>query len=103
MGIIETLRQFRIGPFTIFDTATAFLGIFLIAPFLTKLFLLVHVYIPRSAWLWFTIPIGEIFHLIIRQETPVMKMLTNPNGDYIAKIALLVLILVGLSQIRIQR
>lgn len=50
MDFISVLRQFRIGPFTIFDTAAAYIGIFFLAPLLTKIFSKIHVNISRG-WL----------------------------------------------------
>lgn len=100
MDFIGVLRQFRIGPFTIFDTLTAYIGIFLIAPLLTKLFSRLHLYISRTGWLWLTLPIGVIFHLVLHINTPFMKMLLNPSGDYLAKIVLLFMLYMGLRNIR---
>lgn len=100
MDYIGILRQFRIGPFTIFDTATAYLGVFLLAPLLTKLFLKLHLYISRAKWLWLTLPISVIFHFVSHQNTPFMKMLLDPKGFYIAKIVLLFMLYMGLRNIR---
>lgn len=101
MDIIGTLRQFRIGPFTVFDTLLAYVGIYLIAPLLSKLFAKINISISRSSWLWLTLPISVIPHLIFNQNTPFMKMLLNPNGDYIAKIVLLFMLYMGLRNINI--
>lgn len=100
MDVIGILRQFKIGSFTIFDTGTAYLGVFLLAPLLTKLFSKLHLYISRTAWLWLTLPISVIFHLVFRQHTPFMKMLLDPNGFYIAKIILLFMLYMGLKNIK---
>jgi ABC-type enterochelin transport system permease subunit len=101
MDILDFLRQFRIGPFAIFDTALAYVGIFLLAPVLTKLFYRFHFNISRTAWLWLTLPISVIFHFVFRQSTPFMKMFLDPNGFYIAKIILLFMLYMGLRNIRI--
>lgn len=103
MGFIEILRQYRIGPFTIFDTVTAYVGIFLVAPILSKLFSWVHISIPKTSWLWLTLPISVAVHFILHINTPFMKMFLDPNGSYIAKIVLLFMLLMGLKQIRIQK
>lgn len=100
MELIGVLRQFRIGPFAIFDTAIAYAGIFLVAPLLTKLFSRLHLYISRTAWLWLTLPISVIFHFVFRQNTPFMRMLLDPNGFYIEKVALLFMLYMGLRNIR---
>jgi ABC-type enterochelin transport system permease subunit len=101
MNFIDFLRQFKIGPFAIFDTTLAYVGIFLVAPLLTKLFSRLQLRISRTAWLWLTLPIAVIFHLVFRQSTPFMKMFLDPNGFYIAKIILLFMLYMGLKNIRI--
>lgn len=101
MNFIDFLRQFRIGPFAIFDTALAYVGIFFVAPLLTKLFSRFHLNISRTAWLWLTLPIAVIFHLVFRQSTPFMKMFLDLNGFYIAKIILLSMLYMGLRNIKV--
>lgn len=103
MGIIETLRQFRIGPFTVFDTATAYIGIFLISPILNWILAKIHIHVSRVGWVWLTLPIGIVFHLIFNQSTPMMKILLNPSGDYIIKIVLVLMLFMGLRQVKIQK
>jgi hypothetical protein len=97
---LETLRQLRIGPFSFFDTATAYFGILLIAPLLTKLFSKIGLYINRIQWLWLTLPIAVLFHLLLRLNTPLIKMLMHfPSGIFIA-IVLIVMLYLGLKDIR---
>lgn len=103
MEIIEILRQYRIGPFTIFDTALAYGAIFLLAPLLTKLFLKINVSFSRTDWLWLTLPIAVIFHFVLQQHTPFMEMLLNPNDFYIAKIVLLLMLYMGLRKKRLPK
>ncbi len=103
MDFIGVLRQLRIGPFTIFDTVIAYVAIYLLAPLLTKLFSKIHIHIFRIGWLWLTLPIGVIFHLVLHINTPFMKMLLNPSGDYLAKIVLLFMLYMGLKNIRVSK
>lgn len=100
MDPIRILRQFTVGPFTIFDIATAYIGIYLIAPLLTKLFSKIHIYITTAGWLWLTLPIGVIFHIVFHINTPYMRMLLNPHGSYVAKIVLLFMLYMGLRNSR---
>jgi uncharacterized integral membrane protein len=102
MDVISIFRQYRIGPFTIFDTVTAYVGIFLIAPLLTKIFSKIHINFSRAGWLWLTLPISVIFHLIFRQNTPFMKMLLNPHQFqfYLGIIILLFMSYMGLRKIK---
>ena len=96
MGI-EQLRHFRFGPFTYFDTLTAYVGIFLIAPLLTKLFSKFHIYIKRTEWLWLTLPIALTFHFALKLDTPFKQMFLNPAGYYfIPQIVILFMLFMGL-------
>src|SRR3989338_7238300 len=99
MDLISALRQFRIGPFTIFDTAAAYVGIFLLSPLLTKLFFKFHLNISKTSWLWLTLPISVIFHFVFRQNTPLIKMLLDPSSFYIIAIVLLLMTYMGLRNI----
>lgn len=103
MEIIDTLRQFRIGPFTVFDFVTAYLGIFILALILSKLFPKINTYIPLSSWIWLTLPIGVIVHLALQINSPLIKMLLDPNGSYIAKIVLIFMLFMGLRGIRFKK
>ncbi|MDD2224563.1 MAG: hypothetical protein PHP97_00160 [Candidatus Shapirobacteria bacterium] len=104
MNYITFFRQFKIGPFATFDFVTAYLLVFLLSPFLTKLFSIFHLNISRSAWLWLTLPISVIFHLIFNQKTPLMKMLLDPKHFqfYLVIAILLFMIYMGLKNIRIK-
>ena len=101
MDYLAFLRQFRIGTFPIFDVVISYIGIFLIAPILTKIFLLLHLNIPRSAWLWWTIPIGVLFHVIFSQDTPLMRMLAHPTQVWPAALVLIVMIAMGVRQVSV--
>lgn len=80
MAYIEYLRQFRIGQFTIFDTASAYVGILILSPLLSWLVSKIHLKIPTASWIWFTLPLSVIFHVIFHQPTPLIKILTNPDN-----------------------
>ena len=100
MGFIEVLRQVRVGPFTLFDTLAAYVGIFLVSPLLSKLFAKFNISISKSNWLWLTLPIGVIFHLIFQVHSPFIKMLLDPNGNYLSKIVLIFMFFMGLKTIK---
>lgn len=91
MFSIEYLRQFRIGPFAIFDIISSYLGILILSPILSWVASRMNLKISTITWLWFTLPLAVIFHIIFRQSTPMMKMLTN-LGNYQFYIAILILI-----------
>ncbi|MFA6519028.1 MAG: hypothetical protein WCV93_05280 [Candidatus Shapirobacteria bacterium] len=102
MNYLDYLRQFKIGPFAIFDTALAYLAIFLLSPLLTKLFSVFHLSVSRVALLWLTLPISVLFHLIFRQNTPLMKILSDPSqfSFYLSLGLLLLMTYLGLKDIK---
>lgn len=99
--IIDSLRQFKVGPFTVFDIVLAYVGIFLLAPLLSKLFAKINLEISRAAWLWLTLPISVLAHGLFQQNTPLMKMLLNPHDFYLAKVVVVLTLYMGLSKIRL--
>lgn len=100
MSAIELARSFRIGPFSVFDFATAYLGIYLAAPLLSKLFRRFNLEIPRSSWLWFTLPIAILVHLALGLQTPLTKMVLDPNGYYLTKIIIFAMLFMGIRLIK---
>ncbi len=101
MPSLEYLRSFRFGPFTFFDTVLSYLAVLILSPLLTKLAAKMHLKIPTSSWLWFTLPVSVIFHFIFRQDTPLMKILANPNQFqfYIALLVLFAMTYMGFRKI----
>lgn len=101
MSNIDFLRSFRIGEYAIFDLATSFIGVLILSPLLIRLFRLVHLDIPLSSWMLFTLPISILAHLIVGNHTPMTKYFFDPSGHYILKIFIIVLLIVGLRRISI--
>lgn len=102
MDYLSTVRQYRVGSFALFDTVVAYVGIFLLAPLLTKLFLKEYIAIPRASWMWLMLPISVVFHLIFSQNTPFMKMLVNPQQlqFYMATIMFFAMTYMGIRGIK---
>lgn len=100
MNIISTLRQYRIGPYSIFDFVTAYLGILIISPLLKKVAARFGLNISITHWLWLTVPIGIVTHIIIRQQTLLTSQFLNPNGDYLVKVIVLFMVYMGLKDIK---
>lgn len=80
MVSLEYLRQFRIGPFAIFDTVASYVGAGILSPLLSWLASKVNITVPKVSWLWFTLPLAVVFHTIFRQPTPLMKILSYPEN-----------------------
>ena len=92
---IEFLRQFRLGGYAIFDFAAAFLGIYLLAPLLSKLFKKLGLDIPKLSWMFLTLPIGIATHILVGNITPLTRDFLNLHDHYILKIFILVLLVLG--------
>ena len=102
MFTLEFLRSYKIFGFAIFDLTVSLLGISFLSPLLSKLFLLIRLDIPRSSWLYFTLPIGILAHMLTRNCTPMTQAILDPSGHYFLKVFLLILIILGISGIRIR-
>jgi ethanolamine transporter EutH len=100
---IEFLRQFRIGEYAIFDFAVAFLGIYLLSPLLSKLFLKIKIDIPKKNWLYLTLPMGILAHILASNITPMTRDFLNIYDHYILKILILVLLILGLKNIKLSK
>jgi hypothetical protein len=100
MITIDFLRQFRIGGFAIFDLSTAFLGILLLSPVLSWIFRKVGLEIPKKSWIFWTLPIGILTHLLIGRKTPMTVEFFDPSGHYVLKAAIVGLLILGTRGIR---
>lgn len=72
---IETLRKPRIGPFAIFDFASAFAGAWFLAP---------RVGVPRSVALLAVVLVGVLVHKALGIDTPLSQVLSPrmaPRND----------------------
>ncbi len=103
MFSIEYLRQFRIAEYAIFDFAAAFLGILLLSPLLSYLCRYIRLDVPKRTWIFWTLPIGVLSHLLVGSITPMTRDLLDIHDHYILKILLLTLIFLGIKGIRIIR
>jgi hypothetical protein len=101
MSTIEQLRQFRIFNYAIFDFAVSFLGIWLIAPFLSKFFRRLNLEVPKSSWLFLTLPISILVHILAKNITPMTENFLDLGGHYILKTIVLGSMVFGLKGIKI--
>jgi len=103
MITIKYLRQFRIGGYAAFDLVVAFLGIYLLSPLLSKLFLRLRVDIPKRSWLFLTLPIGILVHLLTGNMTLMTKDFLDIQSHYVLKILILGLLILGIKGIKITK
>jgi len=103
MITLEYLRHFRLGGYAIFDFIMSFLGFYLLAPLLSKLFKKIRIDIPKINWLYLTLPIGVLTHLLVGTITPMTRDFMDVNGHYFLKVVILGLLIMGLRGIRMTR
>ena len=101
MTSIEYLRQFRISEYAIFDFAVAFIGIYLLSPLLSKLFLKLRLDIPKHNWLYLTLPISILVHILVGNITPMTRDFLDIGGHYILKLIIIGLLVLGIRNIKI--
>lgn len=100
---IEFLRQFKLGEYAIFDLVVSFLGIYLLSPFLSKIFKKIRLDIPKINWIYLTLPIGILAHLLVGKITPMTRDFLDLNSSYLLKILIVGLLFFGLKNIRIMK
>jgi hypothetical protein len=100
MITIDFLRQFRILGFAIFDLSVAFLGILILSPILSWLFRKLGVEIPKKSWIFWTLPIGIITHLLIGRKTPMTMQFIDPSGHYVLKVFIVALLILGIIGVK---
>ena len=98
---IEFLRQFRIFDYAIFDLIVAFGGIYLLSNRLSKWCLKLRLEIPQRNWIFLTLPMGIIAHLLCGSMTPMTRNFLDLQGHYMIKIIILVSLIFGLKGIKI--
>lgn len=100
---LEFLRQFRIFGYAIFDLVVAFGGMYLLSPFLSKMFLKIKINIPKCSWLFLTLPIGVATHMLFGKMTPMTINFLDIHGHYFLKTLILCLLILGLRGIKITK
>lgn len=97
--MIEYLRQFRIGEFAIFDFSLSFGGMAILGPVLSWLLKKVGWIVPFTSWMYLTLPISILVHILVKNYTPMTKNFLDLQGHWILKIAILLLLYLGLRGI----
>ncbi len=100
MNIIDTLREYRMGPFAIFDFTAAYLGMLLVTPLLKKLFLRFHLLLPTVSVMWFVLPLSILVHVLIGKHTALTTMFLDPLHYYTVKVIIVIMVVKGLMGIR---
>ncbi|NVN96831.1 hypothetical protein HXX01_01130 [Candidatus Nomurabacteria bacterium] len=100
MTTLEFLRSFHFFGYAIFDLSLSFIGMYLLSGSLSKLFRKINIEIPKINWVYLTLPIGILVHIIVGTYTPMAKDFRNLNSHYILKIVILVFLFLGFKGIR---
>ncbi|MCX6754345.1 MAG: hypothetical protein NTU81_00745 [Candidatus Nomurabacteria bacterium] len=101
MITLEYLRHFKIFEFAIFDLTVSIIGIYLLSPLLSKIFKKINIDIPKINWVFLTLPIGILAHLMAGTITPMTKYFIDIHSHYFIKIFMAGLIILGLKGIKI--
>lgn len=101
MITLDFLRSFRLGEYSIFDLSVSFLGIWLLSPLLSKLFKLFKLDIPKLSWMFFTLPIGLLTHILINQDTLMTKYFLDPSSHYLLKLFIIGSFILGIRGIKV--
>ena len=95
MTTLEFLRQFRFNEYAIFDFVAVFLGMYLLSPLLSKIFLKLKIDIPKQNWLFLALPISIFAHLLVGKITPMTRDFVDIHGHYVLKILIFCLLILG--------
>lgn len=101
MNIITYLRQFKIFDFAIFDLVASFVGMFLLSGLLSKLFRKIGVDVPWFNWIFLTLPISIVAHLLVGRMTPMVTNFLDLHDHYFLKIVILACFVAGLWGIKL--
>lgn len=95
-ALLANIRQYRIGPFTLFDGVGAYIVVFALSPFLIRRFRRWNIETTLEEWLALTLPLALFVHLLLGLSTPFTRMFLDP-GNIIAKIVIIAMVVFGLK------
>lgn len=101
MITIEYMRSFKLGPYAIFDLTVSVVAVYMLAPLLSRVFRLVHLDIPQISWLFFTLPISVMVHILVGQDTALTKFFLDPTDYFFLKFFIIGLLILGIKGIKI--
>ena len=100
MNTLEYIRSYKISDYSAFDLVLAFVGVWLVAPLLSRAMLKLGVRVPKISWVIWTLPIAILAYIIVGNITPITAQFLNPSGYYILKIVIVVLTVYGFRGIK---
>lgn len=103
MESIEYIRSFRVFEYAIIDLILSFWWVYLISWRLSRLFLKYWISIPKMNWLYLTLPIWIIIHILTNSYTPMTMNFLNINDYYILKFIILFSLTMGVYNITLTK
>ena len=100
MDTITFLRQYHLGNYAIFDLVLAFLGMYILAPLLSKLSRKLGFVVPARSWLFLTLPISILAHFAVGNMTAMTRDFFDPQGHYILKTIIFLSLVMGMRNIK---
>lgn len=100
MTTLEYLRHFHFFGYAIFDLVVSLIGMYLLSGTLSKFFLKINIKIPKINWVFLTLPIGILIHIIVGTYTPMTKDFLSLNSHYILKFIIIFFLILGIKGIR---
>lgn len=97
---IEFLRHYRMFGYAVFDLAVSFLGIYALSPLLSKLLFAFNVAVPKKNWVFLTLPLGIVVHLLSGTITPMTRNVFDAQGHFGLKICMIALCILGLRNVK---
>lgn len=101
MNTLEFLRQFRLAEYAIFDLGVSFLGMYLLSPSLSNIFSKLRIRVPKENWLFLTLPMGILVHVLVGSMTPMTQNFLDMSDHYVLKIIILISFVLGVRGIKI--
>ena len=98
---IEYLRSFKFFDFALFDFIVSFIGLSLLAPTLTQIFLKVRLIISKKSWLLLTVPLSIPIHMLFGIYTPLVESFLTLQGGYVVKAVVISLTYLGVKEIKV--
>lgn len=95
---LEYLRSFRIIDIAIFDVVVSYIGVYLVSPLLIRFFRKFKINTTKQTWLWLMFPISVVVHLLVGQQTTLVKMILDPSNYFAIKLIILFMIIMGFKQ-----
>ncbi|OIO13962.1 hypothetical protein COV53_01850 [Candidatus Gottesmanbacteria bacterium CG11_big_fil_rev_8_21_14_0_20_37_11] len=73
---------------------------YLLSPLLSIPFRRFKIEIPKKNWLFLTLPISILVHLLVGKMTPMTKNFIDLQGHYVLKVLILILLVLGLKELK---